>query len=232
MSFLSKLNITFHQINYSVNSSNNLIPNPNEAPNILLSKVSTIPREIISEFEYLQVFDLEDLLELEENNNNNPSIPYIDINKIKLKVIYQSLKLNNIPVLTLEIPNNFAIIAMEKRTSFIDIALTWRGLLFKWMNIDLNEIEEFLEYFNNIQINMNLPELITDTRSWSFSQMKKISPSDLSVYLSNFDIFSSIEDYCNKLQISKYQSEINQHSVINQIYQIEFILWYAMKMKN
>ncbi len=228
MDFLSTMNVMFHQNEYSIDPK----IKTGVIPNILLSQVSTISREVISEFENLQIFDYEDLLDLEEKRDTISTTIYLNINKIKQKAIDQSQKVNNIPILTMEIPKNYGVIAIEIKNTVIDVALTWKGLIFKWLNINLEKIDEFLSNFSILLNNMNKPELITDCRSWSYSLMKDISPSDLSVYLSNFDIFSTLENYCNKLLMPEYKREGNQISVVRQINQIEYIVSYAFKMKN
>lgn len=228
MDYLSTMKVMFHQNEFSIGSKSE----PNVIPNILLSQVSSIPREIISEFENLQIFDLEDLLDFEEKNSDISTPTYLNISKIKKKVIDQSLKVNNIPILTLEIPKNYAIIAIENIKSKIKVGLTWKGLLFRWLDINIREMDEFLINFNILLNSMNKPELITDCRTWSYSLMKDVKPSDLSVFLLNFDVFSTLEEYCLKLNKPENNDKDTQNLVINTIDQIEFILSYAIKMKN
>ncbi|MFV2013838.1 MAG: hypothetical protein ACC656_00275, partial [Candidatus Heimdallarchaeota archaeon] len=53
--------------------------------------------------------------------------------------------------------------------------------------------------------------------------------SDLSVYMSNYDVFKSIDEYCLSLNQPNYKKNIKNDELLFQIYSIEFILWYANK---
>ncbi|MHA2278227.1 MAG: hypothetical protein ACXAC2_20795, partial [Candidatus Kariarchaeaceae archaeon] len=115
---------------------------------------------------------------------------------------------------------------IEKANS-ISLALSWKGLLFVWEDVTIQKLEDFIIQFDNFLLCLGQPELITDIRTWSFKLMRNLKPSDTSVFLTNFDMFSTLNEYCQELNQPNYPENIESDSLLKQLYQIEFILWFA-----
>lgn len=204
---------------------------PGKPPNILLSKIKSVSSDIISEFEGMGIYDLEDLENSESTFKDRGGVLFSNFDKIKNKAIQKSLKVNHIPIITLKLPHNYAVIGLVQHSSKFDFAMSWKGLLFSWKDIPNTRIPAFIKEFNGFIKYCNNPELITDIRTWSFTQFENIEPSDLSVFMSNYDVFGTISEYCSKLDQPRLVKIINNNEVIDLIYSIEYILWLANQIR-
>ena len=83
---------------------------PGKAPNILLSKIESVSSDVVSEFENMGIYDLEDLENSESIFKDRGGLIFTNYDKIKNEAIQKSLKLNHIPIITLKLPHNYHIL--------------------------------------------------------------------------------------------------------------------------
>jgi hypothetical protein len=200
---------------------------PNVLPNILLSRVPNISNDIIAEFEQMNIYDLEDLINSKKILQQNRKVDYINFEQIKEKAIVSSFKQHSIPVVSISLPENYAIVSLIENLNSISLALSWKSLLLIWKDVKLLRLEEFINEFEKFLEYLGFPELITDVRSWNVNLMGNLEPSDVSVYLSNFDMFSPLKQYCKKLDQPNLNHSIESGPLLDQLFQIEYILWIA-----
>lgn len=205
---------------------------PKKPPNILLSKIKSLHSDIISEFENMSIYDLDDLENSEIILREQRSGYLKNFEKIRKEAIQTSVKINNIPIVTIELPKNYATISLIHQKNSFDLGMSWKGLLFSWKSILVRNIQTFMKDFNELLVYCNNPDLITDIRTWNFTIFEGIDPTDISVYISNYDVFRSLDEYCQILDQPKYKKNIITNKLLNQIYSIEFILWYAHKIRS
>lgn len=200
---------------------------PGKAPNILLSKIKSVSSDVISEFESMGIYDLEDLEKSKTIFKDRGGLILQNFDKIKNEAIQKSLKLNHIPIITLKLPHNYAVVGLIQHSSKFDFAMSWKGLLFSWNNVPITRIATFVEELNGLFKYCNQPVLITDIRTWSFTLFETLEPTGLSVFMSNYDVFGTISEYCSKLDQPKFNKIISTSEVVDLIYSIEYILWFA-----
>jgi hypothetical protein len=159
---------------------------------ILLSKIKSISRETV---EILERSGIYDSIQLEEAREK--VIQHLGIREGEIDCIHDEVKkiqLNNtdLPILSLDLPDNYALMAIASDKEKNTLVLLWKHFLFVWSN-PINEGWTVVKnIYDNIYEKQDRPELITSIASIRDLPHWLMDASDLSIYLTGLNPLEAI----------------------------------------
>ncbi len=176
---------------------------------VLLSKISTLSRDTVEKLERSGIYDNIQLEEAREQVIQHLGILENDIDSILDGVKRIQLKNSDLPVLSLDLPDNYALMAIASDNENNCLVILWKHFLFSWSNPINQGWAVVKNIFDNIYNKQDRPELITSISSIKDLPHWLMGASDLSIYLTGL---SPLEEIDKQAKRFGYLSEDNVFS--------------------
>ena len=160
---------------------------------VLLSKIDSLSRDTVEKLERSGIYDNIQLEEAREQVIHHLGIMENDIDCILDGVMKIQLKNSDLPILSLDLPDNYALMAIASDNENNSLVLFWKHFLFSWSNPINQGWAVVKNIFDNIYNKQDRPELITSIASIKDLPHWLMEASDLSIYLTGLNPLEEID---------------------------------------
>lgn len=204
---------------------------------VLLSKINSISRDMVEKLERSGIYDNIQLEEAREQVIQHLGLLENEIDRILDEV--KKIQLNNtdLPILSFDLPDNYALMAIASDSENNTLVMLWKHFLFSWSNPIKEGWAVVKNIFDNIYDKQDRPELITSLASIKDLPHWLMDVTDLSIYLTGLNPLEDIDKQARRFGFSTddniYSAEKIAETTVHQLaYLIELSRYMRDKYNN